>query len=66
MRDYVARSRRTGRLVPIAEVPTSGIHKLLAKPLLEPSRINPGVTREAYRERLKLELEIRAMGERPS
>lgn len=64
MRDYVAYARKSGRTRPIAEVPTRGIYELIEKVGrgCGKGRHNPGVTREAYLERLRLELFIRELG----
>lgn len=64
MRDYVVRSKRTGRIKSIAEMSTLGVHRCLDQALAtrKPPTLNPGVTVEAFIERLKLELFIREAG----
>ncbi len=64
MRDYVAYSRRTGRTLPISKLPMESIHILIQKVTHGRGKgyHNPGVTREAYLDRLRLELLIRQLG----
>lgn len=65
MKDYLVRNRKTGRILPIAEVPDAWLHRILAHVTANPrpgSGLNPGVSRESYLERLRLEVFIRAAG----
>ncbi len=61
MRDYLACHTRTGTVMPIAQVPNSGIAFMLSNADIigVDATINPGVTKQAFIERVKLEIFIR-------
>jgi hypothetical protein len=62
MRDYIV-VLPNGRRESIAQVPSWAIAKWLDDPgILESAHICGDITLEALRERLRLELEIRALG----
>jgi len=62
MRDYVI-VLPNGRRESIAQVPSWAIEKWLSDPhFLESARLGGDITLEGLRERLRLELEIRALG----
>jgi hypothetical protein len=62
MRDYVI-VLPNGRCESIAQVPSWAIERWLDAPdILESARLGGNITLEGLRERLRLELQIRAMG----